>query len=303
MIRTALFSTCALALLAPAAQAGPFQPSQVPATADVVIHFDVAAFKRSNLQKIFHKEINKATRELDRELAKHKLPLTAADLLDIDGLTFWADGADPDRGALIANGIDARRLLKAATKLPKFGVVRHGGYVLSRIEVDGDDTFIGATNNVLVIADDKGAVARTLDAITRKTKSLAGSATARDLGKSGGMLVAGAFGTAIAKKIRKQAGSPMLQNIELKRGAVFAAESGRSLAIRAVLEHATAAGASQLVQLGQAGLTMLKMGSSDPDVARLTGNIKMTSSGTRAIVEMRVPYDLLRKASNGQITW
>jgi hypothetical protein len=204
---------------------------------------------------------------------------------------------------MIASGVKAKRLLRAVTKLPNFRVARHGGYVLSRVEVDGDDTFIGATSNVVVISDNKNAVAKTLDAITRKTKSLAGSKTAQRLSQAGGMLVAGAFGNAVAQKIRKQADSPMFKDIELERGAVFASESGSALAIRAVLDHSSAAGASKLVQLGQAGLTMLSMGSSDPDVAAITKGIRMSASGNQATVEMRIPYRLVRKMANGKLTW
>jgi hypothetical protein len=305
MIRTVLFSTCAIALISTStAEAGPFQPSQVPATADVVIHVDVEAFMRSRLHTIFKKEIADAVKQLDLALAGQKLPITAADLMSISGLTFWAEGTDPDRGAMIASGVKAKRLLRAVTKLPNFRVARHGGYVLSRVEVDGDDTFIGATSNVVVISDNKNAVAKTLDAITRKTKSLAGSKTAQRLSQAGGMLVAGAFGNAVAQKIRKQADSPMFKDIELERGAVFAKESGRSLAIRAVLEHATAAGASKLVALGQAGLTMLSMGGAgDPEIAALAKNINLSASGKTATLDLRVPYRLLDKLRKGNVTW
>jgi hypothetical protein len=305
MTRTVILSTCTLILVAAgSAEAGPFQPSKVPATADVVIHLDVDELQRSQLHRMFAADIARATKQLDAELAKQKLPITAADLMSIGGLTFWAEGADPERGALIVTGVKTRRLLRAATRLPNFRVKKHRGYMLSRIEVDSDDTFIGATRDTLVISDDVDAVTRTLDAITRKSASLAGSKTAQRLSQRGGLLVAGAFGSAVAKKIRKQAGSAMLRDIELERGAVFAKESGRSLAIRAVLEHATAAGASKLVALGQAGLTMLSMGGAgDPEIAALAKNINLSASGKTATLDLRVPYRLLDKLRKGNVTW
>lgn len=303
MIRTVLFSTCALALVASTAEAKPFQPAQVPATADVVIHFDVDAFKRSRLHRMFRSEIEKGIKQLDVALLAKKIPLTAADFTDISGVTFWAEGADPERGALIASGVRVKRLLRAATKLPKFRIARHGGYVLSRIEVDGDDTFIGATSRVLVISDDKSAVAKTLDAITGKSKTLAGSSTARQLSQSNDMLVAAAFGKAVARKIRKRAGSPMFKEIELRRGAVFASEDRGGLHIKAILEHASAAGAEKLVRLGEAGLAVLSVGNDDPDVASLARGIKLAANGSRATLEMRIPFKLLRKMSRGKVNW
>ena len=299
--RSAILSICALALLAGTASAGPLNPAQVPASAELVVHVDVDLFKASRLHKIVGAEIDRVVNELAAPLDKQGVPLTAADLTAVSGVTFWAEGSNPERGALIANGVNAGRLLRALTKLPNFKIEKHGGYVLTRIRVDGDDTYVGATRSAVVVADHHDSVTRTLDAMTRKAPSLAGSKVARRLGQSGGMLVAATFGSAIADKIRKEANSPMFRDIGLTSGSVYASEKGSTLLIRGVLDHSTAAGASKLVALGQAGLTMLSMGADDPDIAALANGIKLSASGTQATVSVRVPYRLIRKASSGKL--
>lgn len=302
MIRSAILGICAVALLASPAGAGPLEPAFVPATAELVVHIDVDRFKTSRLYKIVGAEIDDAVAELAAQLKKHNVPLTAADITAISGVTFWAEGADPERGALIASGIDAPRMLRALTKLPSFKIVKHAGYVLTQIEVDGDDTYVGATRKALVVADDKSSVTRTLDAMSKKAPSLAGSKTARQLTRSGNVLVAATFGTAIADKIRKEANSPMFRDIGLVRGSLYASERGSVLEIRTELEHSSAAGASKLVALGQAGLTMLSLGADDPDVAAMAKGIKLSSAGARATVTVSVPYRLIRKASSGKLS-
>lgn len=301
MIRSAILISCAVALVTSSAEARPLQPSQVPASAELVVHVDFDLFDKSRLKSIVGAEIDKGIAELAAELKNKGVPLTAADIKAVSGVTFWSEGADPERGALIVNGVDAARLLRALTKLPDFKIVTHRGYPLTRIHVDGDDTFVGATRRAVVLADDKSSVTKTLDAITGKTKSLAGSKTARRLQSTGGLLVAATFGSAIADKIRKEANSPMFRDIGLLRGTLLASERGSTLVVRAVLEHSSAAGASKLVSLGQAGLAMLSLGADDPEIAALAKGIKLSSSGAQATVEIALPYRLIRKASNGKL--
>lgn len=293
---TAALTALVAALLAapPPLAAAPLRADQVPASADLVIHVDVDALRGSGLRRLLQPKLDALAKEIDSELAKKKIPLRAADIASATGFTFWAAGDDTDKGALIVNGLDTARLLRALPRLPGFKTARAGGHNLMVIS-DGDDTYIGRAGGALVLGSDKGAVATTLDVLDGRGKSKSSSEVARRLGRAGGLLVAAVFDTGIAEKIRKQADSPLFRNVGFKRGAVLVRERQNRLAVEVVVESKSAAGAAKLEKLATAGLSFVQLAVDEPALAELAKHVQVRSRGASVSLSAELSYATLKK--------
>lgn len=289
-------TAAALALFAPRlAAAAPLRADQVPASADLVIHVDVDALRGSGLRRLVQPKIDALAKQIDGELARKQVPLRAADIAAASGFTFWAAGDNTDKGALIVNGLDTGRLLRALPRLPGFKTTRARGHNLMVISDGGDDTYVGRGGGALVLGSDKDAVATTLDVLDGRGKSKASSDVARRLGRAGGLLVAAVFDTRIADKIRKKADSPLFRNVGFKRGAVLVRERKSRLAVEVVVESSSPAGAAKLEKLATAGLSFVQLAVQEPALVELARHVNVRSRGASVSLTAEISYATLKK--------
>ena len=284
---TALWGSVAVALVAGQASAGTLNPANVPAKAQVVGHVDLDALRSSKLALTFAKEILDSKREIDSQLKSQGVPLSADDILGASSITFWAEGDDAEKGAMIISGVDAAKFKRAIKKVPVHKSLGNG---LHKV----DDTFVGFTGSRMVVADDKSSVKATLKVLDGGGKSLAQTKKAKRLTQSGGVLVLAAFEEAIAKKIKKEADSAIFKNVSLKRGTMTLKESGGNLVARAVLETTDTAGADQLHKLAAGGISFLSVASDSPELGKLLDAVTIKTSGTSVVFQASLPINQLK---------
>lgn len=294
MTRSIILAACALLISFPAA-AGPLDTNSVPARAQVVVHVDLDALRGSQLRRIFDKQVSEAMADMQGKLVEEGIPLQAKDIANATGITFWAEGDSQEHGALIASGLDPRRVSKALATIKGHRRISHKGQTLHEINQDGDTTYVGVYSNQVAVADDKDSIAETLQVLAGRGSSLARSAKAARLGNVRGVLFAAVFEQKIANKIRKEADSSIFKNIDFKGGLVYAKETRNELVARAVIETSNADGADQLHKLAAGAIAFFDVASEDPELAQLLDSLDIKSSGTKVTFTMKMPFATIKK--------
>lgn len=294
MLRSVSVFVVLTGLVTPAV-AGPLEARDVPAQAELVVHVDVDALRASKLHSIFKAEVDQAIAEMKEELAREGVPLDVDDLVRMNSITFWAEGGDIERGALIASGLDTKKLVAALVKLKAGKKIRYQGHTLMQIEDGGNPTFMGIQGSSIVVANDKKSVAVTVDVLAGQGSSLARTPKAARLGSGQGVLFAAVFEHGIADKIKREAGSEIFKKIGLRGGRVLAMESADALVARALIETTDATGANQLHKLAAGAISFFSVASDDADLAKLIDGLEVKSSGSTVTFELKLPFSLIKQ--------
>lgn len=291
MRRSIIFAICMLFVSAPA-WANPFEASRVPAKAQVVVHIDLDAMRGSQLRSLFDQEVNEAMNDVVGEMKSEGIPLDVKDLAAATGVTFWAAGDKNERGALIASGLDTRRIMGALAKIDGYRRTTSGRHTLHGFK--DDDTVIGMHGGHVVAADDKDSVIMTLDVLAGRGKSLARSGKATRIGRTRGVLFAAVFEQKIAQKIKQEAQSAIFKDINFENGVIIAREASRELIMTAEIETSDVTGANQLHKLAAGAMAFLEVAADDPDLGKLLDGVDIKSSGARVTFTLKLPFASLK---------
>ncbi len=287
-ICVALFGIVGLALFAAGqAHAGKLDTSVVPSTAQIVGHIDLDELRGSQIAKTFRTEIAAAKKKIADKLSELKTALTVDDLYNAASITFWAAGDDPENGAMVLSGIDAKKFTAAVRKLPEH---RSLGGALHRV----GDKYVGFTRSRMVVADDRKSIKATLKVISGSGTSLAQTRRGKNLKATTGVFFMAAFEEMIAKKIKQEANSPIFKNVNLARGTISVAEVSGELIAKADLETTDTAGADQLHKLAAGGISFLSVASDNAELGKLLDALKIKSSGKTVSFRFELPVNQLK---------
>jgi hypothetical protein len=279
--------------------ASPFEPARIPADADGVGHVDMDALRQTVLHRSFLPRINK---QADWDDLDPKLRPLLRTLLDTSrGVSFWLTSRDT--GAVLIQVPDGRKVQTLLDRVPHRGQVRVGGHVARKYDFsshgkrDPDDlSLVAVVGNWLVLTDDQRSLARALDAVSGRGRTLA-QTRVPDGARERGVFFFTALNDKLLDDVKNAARSATLR-LNMSSLTVHVAEVSAEVRIRARLLLGSVEEAQKLKSMVD-GIIALASLSDDSDVAkmrRFTRGLRVSANGKALEVSLAMPAAELVKA-------
>lgn len=281
-------STALVALLAlprPSA-ASPFDASRVPATAEGVGHVDVDALRKTTIYSLVSAKLLKDGKlDVDPKIR----PIATALMNSAQGVTFWMGN---DTGAAIVKLSSTTLVKPLLDKMATPKTVTVGGKKVERYKMPGETTQLALVGDLLVISGDDPSIARTLDVVTGKAKSIAKAKVPAPT--ANGVFFFASLGDKLLDKVKKAAESQTLKvdmtALTIDVGEVSAELRGR---VRAVM--ATAENAQKVKGVVDGLLALASLADEAQKVEGILKRISVTVNGKALEIAVSIPSAELLK--------
>jgi hypothetical protein len=280
-----------LALALPAqALATPLDATRIPAEADGVGHIDMDALRRTSLHRLITPKFQSGSHWNDMDPKLRPLVRTLFDVAQ--GVSFWL--TDRDTGAVLIRVPDPKRIQAMLDRLPRKGQIRVAGQLVGRYSLSGDrsgdkseENLAAMVGNHLVMADDEKSIARAIDALSGRGRSLA------QRGLPDGALQRGVFFfTALNGKLLdevKNAAQSATLRLNMSSLTVHVGEARSELSCRVKMTLGSAEEATKLKSMAEGILALASMSDEAVQLRPFTKNLKITAAGKALEVSVSMP--------------
>ncbi|HUS68895.1 MAG TPA: hypothetical protein VMZ28_30370 [Kofleriaceae bacterium] len=286
LILAASVALVALLGLPRPAAASPFDASRVPATAEGVGHVDVDALRKTTIYSLVSAKLLKDGKlDIDPKMR----PIATALMNSAQGVTFWMGN---DTGAAIVKLSSTTLVKPLLDKMATPKTVTIGGKSVARYKIQGETTQIALVGDLLVISGDDPSIARTLDVVTGKAKSIAKGKVPAPT--ANGVFFFASLGDKLLDKVKKAAESQTLKvdmtALTIDVGEVSAELRGR---VRAVM--ATAENAQKVKGVVDGLLALASLADEAQKVEAILKRISVTVNGKALEIAVSIPSAELLK--------
>lgn len=284
-MRTHLIAGSTLALLALSlpALAGPLDPAIIPKDAAVVAHLDLDAVRGSYTYSVMEKKLGTEIGDAWSEFEKEAAPFDVNLIRNARSVTFWAEVNGNDDGAIIIDGVNARKVIASLKKVPGHKMKKRRGLEVHTFDGEGALVAIGSR---LVMAENEVNVRRTIATIKGKKPSLKRNRTMPALGASNGALLVVAMDDNATQAVQKQSSSAMLKNGSMRGALMEINEQGRDLITRVTIDTSAPKVAQKLAEIGNGGIALLSLTADEPELSKLLSALTITTKGASVSAEL-----------------